>query len=184
MAFAQPIYREGLRDIEACLRTMRGKVYQMGFRGKVARSTLADANESRDWRIYADVAQVLIRIARPLYAQDPIGVDLDHTLYALDSTTIDLCLSLFTWAKFRTSWTGATSISSGCSCLSSARRSSWFAPSGRKDNPHANSSRWQASGRRFREPQVLRSLTLRPSSDLGVRFFAEALTRPQHLVAT
>jgi hypothetical protein len=73
----------------------------MGFQGKVARSTLADANESRDWRIFADFAQVLIRIARPLYAADPIGVDLDHTLYALDSTTIDLCLSLFPWAKFR-----------------------------------------------------------------------------------
>jgi IS4 transposase len=73
----------------------------MGFQGKVARSTLADANESRDWRIFADFAQVLIRIARPLYAADPIGVDLDHTLYALDSSTIDLCLSLFPWAKFR-----------------------------------------------------------------------------------
>ena len=73
----------------------------MGFRSQVARSTLADANESRDWRIYADFAQVLIRIARPLYARDPIGVDLDQSLYALDSTTIDLCLSLFPWAKFR-----------------------------------------------------------------------------------
>jgi hypothetical protein len=80
---------------------MHGKLYHMGFRGNVARSTLADANESRDWRIYADVAQVLIRIARPLYAKDPIGVELDQTLYALDSTTIDLCLSLFPWAKFR-----------------------------------------------------------------------------------
>ena len=73
----------------------------MGFRGKVSRSTLADANESHDWRIYADFAQILIRIARPLYARDPIGVDLDQSLYALDSTTIDLCLSLFPWAKFR-----------------------------------------------------------------------------------
>ena len=73
----------------------------MGFRSKIARSTLADANESRDWRIYADFAQVLIGIARPLYARDPIGLDLDQTLYALDSTTIDLCLSLFPWAKFR-----------------------------------------------------------------------------------
>ncbi|HMD06583.1 MAG TPA: IS4 family transposase [Candidatus Acidoferrum sp.] len=101
MAFAQLTYRESLRDIEACLRSMRGKLYHMGFRGKLSRSTLADANESRDWRIYADFAQVLIGIARPLYAHDPIGVDLDETLYALDSTTIDLCLSLFPWARFR-----------------------------------------------------------------------------------
>jgi hypothetical protein len=101
MAFAQLTYRESLRDIEACLRSISGKLYHMGFRGKVARSTLADANESRDWRIYADFAQVLIAIARPLYASDPIGVDLDQSLYALDSTTIDLCLSLFPWAKFR-----------------------------------------------------------------------------------
>jgi hypothetical protein len=101
MAFAQLTYRESLRDIEACLRSVSGKLYHMGFRGKVARSTLADANESRDWRIYADFAQVLIAIARPLYASDPMGVDLDHSLYALDSTTIDLCLSLFPWAKFR-----------------------------------------------------------------------------------
>ena len=101
MAFAQLTYRESLRDIEACLRSMRGKLYHMGFRSRVARSTLADANESRDWRIYADFAQVLIRIARPLYARDPIGVDLDQSLYALDSTTIDGCLALFPWAKFR-----------------------------------------------------------------------------------
>ena len=101
MAFAQLTYRESLRDIEACLRSISGKLYHMGFRGKVARSTLADANESRDWRIYADFAQLLIAIARPLYASDPIGVDLDQSLYALDSTTIDLCLSLFPWAKFR-----------------------------------------------------------------------------------
>src|SRR5436853_4571965 len=101
MAFAQFTYRESLRDIEACLRAMSGKLYHMGFRGKVARSTLADANENRDWRIFADFAQVLIGIARPLYAQDPIGVELDQSLYALDSTTIDLCLSLFPWAKFR-----------------------------------------------------------------------------------
>ena len=101
MAFAQLTYRESLRDIEACLRSMSGKLYHMGFRSRVARSTLADANESRDWRIYADFAQVLIGIARPLYARDPIGVDLDQSLYALDSTTIDLCLTLFGWAKFR-----------------------------------------------------------------------------------
>src|SRR5256885_1937875 len=101
MAFAQLTYRESLRDIEACLRAMSGKLYHMGFRGRVARSTLADANDAHDWRIYADFAQVLIRIARPLYASDPIGVELDQSLYALDSTTIDLCLSLFPWAKFR-----------------------------------------------------------------------------------
>jgi hypothetical protein len=102
MAFAQLTYRESLRDIEACLRSMSGKLYHMGFRGRVARSTLADANETHDWRIYADFAQVLIGIARPLYACDPMGVELQSSLYALDSTTIDLCLSLFPWAKFRT----------------------------------------------------------------------------------
>src|SRR6266853_6175713 len=101
MAFAQLTYRDSLRDIEACLRSMQGKLYHMGFRGNVARSTLADANESRDWRIYADFAQVLISAARPLYVHDPIGVDLEQSLYALDSTTIDLCLSLFPWARFR-----------------------------------------------------------------------------------
>src|ERR1035437_3621385 len=101
MAFAQLTYRESLRDIAACLRSMSGKLYHMGFRGRVARTTLADANECHDWRIYADFAQVLIGIARPLYAGDPIGVDLAHSLYALDSTTIDLCLALFPWAKFR-----------------------------------------------------------------------------------
>src|SRR3974390_2987468 len=101
MAFAQLTYRESLRDIEACLKAMSSKLYHMGFRGRVARSTLADANDSRDWRIYADFAQVLIAIARPLYARDPMGIDLDQSLYALDSTTIDLCLSLFPWAKFR-----------------------------------------------------------------------------------
>jgi IS4 transposase len=101
MAFAQLTYRESLRDIEACLRSVTGKLYHLGIRSKVARTTLADANESRDWRIFADFAQVLIRIARPLYAADPIGVDLDHSVYALDSTTIDLCLSMFPWAKFR-----------------------------------------------------------------------------------
>src|SRR5271165_2702930 len=101
MAFAQLTYRESLRDIEACLRSVGAKLYHMGFRGNVARSTLADANESRDWRIYADFAQVLIAIARPLYARDPIGIDLDQSLYALDSTTIELCLALFPWAKFR-----------------------------------------------------------------------------------
>jgi Domain of unknown function (DUF4372)/Transposase DDE domain len=101
MAFAQLTYRESLRDIEACLGSVSGKLYHMGLRGKVSRTVLADANESHDWRIYADFAQVLIGIARPLYAHDPISVDMDQSLYALDSTTIDLCLSLFPWAKFR-----------------------------------------------------------------------------------
>src|ERR1700674_2937408 len=101
MAFAQFTHRESLRDIEACLRSMSGKLYHMGFRSKIARSTLADANETHDWRIFADFAQYLIGVARPLYRQDPIGVELDQGLYALDSTTIDLCLSLFPWAKFR-----------------------------------------------------------------------------------
>jgi hypothetical protein len=101
MAFAQLTYRESLRDIETCLRSVTGKLYHLGFRGKVARTTLADANESRDYRVFADFAQVLIGIARPLYAHDPIGVDLDQSLYAMDSTTIDLCLALFPWARFR-----------------------------------------------------------------------------------
>jgi transposase len=101
MAFAQLTYRESLRDIECCLRALQSKLYHMGFRGKVSRSTLADANESHDWRIFADFAQGLIATARPLHACDLMGVDLDQSLYALDSTTIDLCLSLFPWAKFR-----------------------------------------------------------------------------------
>jgi len=101
MAFAQFTYRESLRDIEACLGSMSGKLYHMGFRSRIARSTLADANETHDWRIFADFAQHLIGIARPLHVEDPMGVDLDHSLYALDSTTIDLCLALFPWAKFR-----------------------------------------------------------------------------------
>ena len=101
MAFAQLTYRESLRDIEACLRSVSGKLFHLGFRGKVAKTTLADANELRDYRVFADFAQVLIRIARPLYANDPIGIDLDHSLYALDSTTIDLCLELCPWARFR-----------------------------------------------------------------------------------
>lgn len=101
MAFAQLTYREGLRDIEACLLALGPKLYHLGFRRRVARSTLADANESRDWRIYADFAQHLIGVARRLYARDPLAAELEQTLYALDSTTIDLCLSLFPWAKFR-----------------------------------------------------------------------------------
>ncbi len=101
MAFAQLTYRESLRDIEVCLRSLQSKLYHMGIRGKVSRSTLSDANEKRDWRIYADFALVLIHIARNLYINDDFGVELDNTVYALDSTTIDLCLSLFPWARFR-----------------------------------------------------------------------------------
>jgi Domain of unknown function (DUF4372)/Transposase DDE domain len=101
MGFAQLTFRESLRDIEICLRAVGPKLYHAGFRGKVSRSTLADANATHDWRIYADFAQILIRRARKLYAEEPLGVDLTQTVYALDSTTIDLCLSLFPWAKFR-----------------------------------------------------------------------------------
>jgi len=101
MAFAQLTYRESLRDIEACLRAMQSKLYHMGIRSRISRATLADANENRDWRIYGDFAQVLIHIARRLYIEEEFGVELDQTVYALDSTTIDLCLSLFPWAKFR-----------------------------------------------------------------------------------
>jgi hypothetical protein len=101
MAFAQLTYRESLRDIEGCLGAQPSKLYHLGIRGKVTRSNLADANERRDWRIYCEFAQALIRIARRLYADEPLAVDLDNTVYALDSTTIDLCLSLFPWAPFR-----------------------------------------------------------------------------------
>ncbi len=101
MAFAQLTYREGLRDIETCLRAQSAKLYHMGFRGRVSRSTLADANETRDWRIYAEFAQALIGIARPLYAEEePFGAQLKQSIYAFDATTIDLCLSVFPWARF------------------------------------------------------------------------------------
>lgn len=102
MAFAQLAYRESLRDIEICLRALGTKLYHAGFRSKISRSTMADANQRRDWRIYADFAHILIRRARVLYATDALAVDLEQTAYALDSTTIDLCLSLFPWARFRT----------------------------------------------------------------------------------
>lgn len=101
MAFAQLTYRESLRDIEVCLRAQQNKLYHMGIRAPVARSTLADANEQRDWRIYADLAQSLIRTARRLYVDDSLGIELDNTVYALDASTIDLCLSVFPWASFR-----------------------------------------------------------------------------------
>jgi Domain of unknown function (DUF4372)/Transposase DDE domain len=101
LAFAQLTYRTSLRDIEACLRAQQTKLYHMGFRGRVSRATLADANETRDWRIYADFAQALIRTARDLYRHESFGVELSETVYAFDSTTIDLCLSLFPWGKFR-----------------------------------------------------------------------------------
>jgi hypothetical protein len=101
MAFAQLTFRESLRDIEACLRAQHTKLYHLGIRSKVARNTLANANAVRDWRIYADFAQSLIGIARPLYVDEPFGVDLKDAVYALDTTTIDLCLSVFPWAPFQ-----------------------------------------------------------------------------------
>ena len=101
MAFAQLTYRESLRDIQACLRAAKQKTYHMGIRGKISRNTLAHANQTRDWRIYADFAQKLIKKARLLYANDSFGIELEQTIYALDATTIDLCLSLFPWALFR-----------------------------------------------------------------------------------
>ena len=101
MAFAQLTFRESLRSTESCLRAQHSKLYHMGIRGGISRSTLADANEQRDWRIYADFAQNLIQVARPLYAGDDLGLDLDNTIYALDATTIDLCLTAFPWAHFR-----------------------------------------------------------------------------------
>jgi hypothetical protein len=101
MAFAQLTHRESLRDIEVCLRAHKTKLYHLGIRGGVARSTLADANENRDWRVFQDFALHLIKITRALYVDDRFGVDLDNTVYALDTTTIDLCLQVFPWAKFR-----------------------------------------------------------------------------------
>ena len=101
MAFAQLTYRESLRDIQACLRAAKQKTYHMGIRGKISRNTLAHANQTRDWRIYANFAQTLIKKARLLYADDSFGIELEQTIYALDATTIDLCLSLFPWAVFR-----------------------------------------------------------------------------------
>jgi hypothetical protein len=101
LSFAQLTYRESLRDIVSCMRAMEGKLYHAGIRGHISHSTLADANEQRDWRIYADFAAILIAKARALYRQESFGVDLAHTAYVFDSTTIDLCLSLFPWAQFR-----------------------------------------------------------------------------------
>jgi IS4 transposase len=101
LAFAQLTFRESLRDIETCLRALKPKLYHAGFRGNISRSTLADSNRAHDWRIYADFARVLIRRARQLYANEPLAVELSETVYALDSTTVDLCLTLFPWARFR-----------------------------------------------------------------------------------
>ena len=103
LAFAQLTSRESLRDIEVCLRAVQPRLYHMGFRGNISRNTLANANLKRDWRIYAEVAQILIRQARQLYSHEDLGLELDQTVYALDSTTIDLCLSLFPWAPFQRS---------------------------------------------------------------------------------
>jgi len=101
LAFAQMPYRESLQDIEACLRVAKAKLYHVGIRGKISRNTLAHANETRNWRIYADFSQVLIKTAREPYAGEDLGVELDRTVYALDATIVDLCLSIFPWAKFR-----------------------------------------------------------------------------------
>lgn len=101
MAFAQLTYRESLRDIVSCLSSQQSKLYHLGFRGRIRRSTLSDANNTRDWRIYADFAAVLIKIAKKLYHDEPFGIEIENTVYALDSTTIDLCLSMFPWAQFR-----------------------------------------------------------------------------------
>lgn len=101
MAFAQLTYRESLRDIECCLRVMEEKLYHMGISGRVSRSTIANANENRNWRIYSDFAQILIHEARKLYKDEAFGLELQETVYALDSSTIDLCLSVFPWANFR-----------------------------------------------------------------------------------
>ena len=101
MAFAQLTYRESLRAIECCLRAMSGKLYHMGIKGKVSRSTIAYANENRDWRIYCDFAQILIHQARQLYSDEEFGLQLQETVYALDASIIDLCLSVFPWARFR-----------------------------------------------------------------------------------
>jgi hypothetical protein len=101
MSFAQYTHRESLRDIEACLQAQSSKLYHMGLRSSISKRTPADANEQRDWRIYADFAQALIKIARPLYAGDELGLDLKNTVYALDTSSIDLCFSVFPWALFR-----------------------------------------------------------------------------------
>ena len=106
LAFAQLTHRESLRGIEVCLRAHREKLYHMGIRGGMARNTLANANRKRDWRIHADFAQALIRIARPLYAEEDLGLELDNTVYAFDSSTVDLCLSVFPWALFRSTKSG------------------------------------------------------------------------------
>ena len=106
MAFAQLTYRESLRDIETCLSVQASKLYHMGFREPVRRSTLADANEARDWRIHAELAHRLIIQARQLYADEDLGLELSNAVYALDSTTIDLCLAVFPWAHFRTTKAG------------------------------------------------------------------------------
>ena len=122
MAFAQLTYRESLRDIETCLSVQASKLYSMGFREPVRRSTLADANEARDWRIYAELAQRLIVQARRLYANEDLGFDLANTVYALDSTTIDLCLAVFPWAHFRTK--AAVKMHTLLTCAATSRASS------------------------------------------------------------
>lgn len=129
MAFAQLTYRESLRDIEACLLAQTAKLYRMGFRKPVSRATLADANERRDWRLHADFAQRMIAQARKLYGAESLGLELSNTVYALDATTIDLCLSVFPWATFRsTKAAGRSNCSSGGSNSTSASNASSAIP--------------------------------------------------------
>ena len=125
MAFAQLTHRESLLDIEIGLRAHGSKLYHMGFRGNVSRNTLANANKQRDWRIYAEFAQELIRIARPLHADDDFGLELDNTVFALDASTIDLCLSVFPWALFR-STNRRSSFTRFSTCAATSPRSSMF----------------------------------------------------------
>lgn len=125
MAFAQLTYRESLRDIEACLRAQSNKLYHMGIRSQVSRNTLANANKIRDWRIYADLAHSLIPVARKLYLDEDFGIELDQTVYALDATTIDLCLSLFPWAEFKQT-KSAIKLHTCWICAATSRPSSTF----------------------------------------------------------
>jgi hypothetical protein len=138
MAFAQLTWRESLRDIEATLGANASKLYGMGMRHAVRRSTLADANETRNWRIWSDLAALLIRRARRLYAGEPTGVELDNTVYCLDSTTIDLCLSLFDWAPFRA--TAASTTSTCWTCCSSSPARSTLSIGGTRTSPASTRS--------------------------------------------
>ena len=158
LAFAQLTYRESLGDIEACLRAQQPKLYHMGFRGQVSRNTLAHANEHRDWRIYADFAQVLIAAARDLYRGESFGVELSETLYALDSTTIGLCLSLFPWGKFRRRKSAVklhTLLDLRGSIATIVYVTGGEVPVKRKKRKKCHSRIWQLRVRRFLELRLL-----------------------------